>query len=72
MCCLFGVYDYKGGLTSAQKRRLISALATASEVRGTDATGIAYNSEGGRARRNRFADYVNIDNERPLGHIQRS
>lgn len=46
MCCLFGVYDYKGGLTSAQKRRLISALATASEVRGTDATGIAYNSDG--------------------------
>ena len=46
MCCLFGVYDYKGGLTAAQKRRLISALATASEARGTDATGIAYNSDG--------------------------
>lgn len=46
MCCLFGVYDYKGGLTAAQKRRLVSALATASEARGTDATGIAYNSDG--------------------------
>ena len=46
MCCLFGVYDYKGGLTAAQKRRLISALATASEARGTDATGIAYICDG--------------------------
>ena len=46
MCCLFGVYDYTGGLTAAQKRRLVSALATASEARGTDATGVAYNSDG--------------------------
>ena len=46
MCCLFGVYDYKGGLTAAQKRRLISALATASEAWGTDATGVAYNCDG--------------------------
>ena len=46
MCCLFGIYDYKGGLTAVQKRRLVSALATASEARGTDATGIAYNRNG--------------------------
>lgn len=46
MCCLFGIYDYRGNLTASQKRRLISALATASEARGTDATGIAYNSSG--------------------------
>ena len=46
MCCLFGVYDYTGGLTAAQKRRLVSALATASAARGTDATGVAYNSDG--------------------------
>ncbi len=46
MCCLFGTYDYKGGLTAAQKRRLISSLATASEARGTDATGIAYTCDG--------------------------
>ena len=44
MCCLFGIYDYRGRLTASQKRRLLSALATASEARGTDATGIAYNS----------------------------
>ena len=46
MCCLFGICDYKGGLTAAQKRRLVSALATASEARGPDATGVAYNSDG--------------------------
>ena len=46
MCCLFGICDYRGSLTAAQKRRLISALATASEARGTDATGIAYNCDG--------------------------
>ena len=46
MCCLFGICDYRGSLTAAQKRCLISALATASEARGTDATGIAYNSDG--------------------------
>ena len=46
MCCLFGIYDYRDSLTIAQKRRLISALATASEARGTDATGVAYNSDG--------------------------
>ena len=46
MCCLFGVYDYTGGLTAVQKRRLVSALATASKARGTDATGVAYNSDG--------------------------
>ena len=46
MCCLFGIYAYRGSLTAVQKRRLISALATASEARGTDATGVAYNSDG--------------------------
>ena len=46
MCCLFGIYDYKGSLTAAQKKRLISALAIAAEERGTDATGIAYNHAG--------------------------
>ena len=42
MCCLFGVYDYGGSLSSKQKSRIVSALAIASEARGTDATGIAY------------------------------
>lgn len=42
MCCLFGIYDYGGMLSVKQKNRIVSALAVASEVRGTDATGIAY------------------------------
>ena len=49
MCCLFGLMDYRHGLTVPQKNRLVSALAHAAEIRGTDATGIAYNS-GGKLR----------------------
>lgn len=45
MCCLFGLYDYGLNLTAKQKNRLLSSLSTASEVRGTDATGIAYRSK---------------------------
>ncbi len=44
MCCLFGIYDYGHSLTQKQKNRLLSILGTACEARGTDATGIAYNS----------------------------
>lgn len=46
MCCLFGIMDNNGSLTGKQKTRLIRALAAESEVRGTDAAGIAYNSGG--------------------------
>ena len=45
MCCLFGIYDYGHSLAQKQKNRLISCLANASEVRGTDATGIGYNTK---------------------------
>lgn len=44
MCCLFGLIDYGHRLTAKQKEHLISALAVSGEARGTDATGIAYNS----------------------------
>jgi glucosamine 6-phosphate synthetase-like amidotransferase/phosphosugar isomerase protein len=47
MCGLFGFTDTKRILTQKQVNRLTSALATASAVRGTDATGIAYNTESG-------------------------
>ena len=47
MCCLFGLIDYRGTLTTKQKTRLIRKLSIAAEVRGTDATGIAYNTEHG-------------------------
>ena len=49
MCCLFGLIDYGHTLTVKQKNQMLSILATACEVRGTDATGIAYNS-GGKLR----------------------
>lgn len=46
MCCLFGLLDYGHTLTEKQRNRMISALARECEVRGTDATGVAYNSGG--------------------------
>ena len=44
MCCLFGIHDYGHSLTQKQKNRLLSVLSVACEARGTDATGIAYNT----------------------------
>ena len=46
MCCLFGLIDYGHRLSGRQKGQLIRALARESEARGTDAGGIAYNSNG--------------------------
>lgn len=45
MCGLFGLIDYHHTLDGNQKSKILSTLAIQSEVRGTDATGIAYNSE---------------------------
>ena len=42
MCCLFGLIDTRLRFTGKQKSKMLHALATVSEVRGTDATGIAY------------------------------
>ena len=47
MCCLFGFIDYVGALSVRQKNYLIRELSIASEARGTDATGIAYNTSRG-------------------------
>lgn len=49
MCCLFGILDYGNSLTAQQRAAMLSILATECEARGTDATGIAYNS-GGKLR----------------------
>lgn len=46
MCCLFGLIDYGCNLTGREKNHMLSVLASACEVRGTDATGIAYNVGG--------------------------
>ena len=46
MCCLFGFVDSGHILSRNQRLKLLTALSTASEERGTDATGIAYNLDG--------------------------
>ena len=46
MCCLFGILDYEGKLSRKEKTKILSVLSVACEERGTDATGIAYNSGG--------------------------
>lgn len=46
MCSLFGLIDYTKKLTTRQKNRILNTLARECEVRGTDATGIAYNFAG--------------------------
>ncbi len=43
MCCLFGLMDFKRVLSTHQKNKILSVLSEESEIRGTDATGIAYN-----------------------------
>lgn len=47
MCCLFGLIDYGRILSGAQKSRIINVLARQCENRGSDATGIAYNTRKG-------------------------
>ena len=42
MCAIFGVLDYGCKLTASQKLHMVKELGTAAEIRGTDATGIAY------------------------------
>lgn len=46
MCCLFGMIDLEQKFSAREKSHMMSVLATACEARGTDATGIAYNSCG--------------------------
>jgi len=46
MCCLFGMIDLNHTFTRKQKYRILRILSTACEARGTDASGVAYNSHG--------------------------
>ncbi len=46
MCCLFGMIDYGHNFSGKQKSKILSVLARECEARGTDATGISYNSGG--------------------------
>ena len=47
MCCLFGIVNYGQTLKPGQIKHILKVLSREAEVRGTDATGIAYN-HGGR------------------------
>ena len=46
MCAVFGFLDYKGKVSNAVLKKLIHCLSVAAEIRGTDATGIAYVRDG--------------------------
>lgn len=43
MCSLFGIIDYGNVLSASEKNRILAVLSRECEIRGTDATGIAYN-----------------------------
>lgn len=44
MCSLFGIIDYTNSLTKFRINTILSVLSEECEIRGIDATGIAYNS----------------------------
>lgn len=46
MCCLFGMVGYGHTLSAKRKGQILTVLAIECEARGTDGTGIAYNSYG--------------------------
>ena len=46
MCTIFGVLDFQGKLTPAQRRAIFQELADAAQVRGIDASGVAYVQNG--------------------------
>lgn len=47
MCCLFGLIDYGNVFSAREKNKIIKILSTECETRGTDATGIAFNTNTG-------------------------
>lgn len=49
MCAIFGLIDYGKVFTAVQRECFMNVLATECELRGTDATGFAFNS-GGKLR----------------------
>lgn len=46
MCAIFGLVNYKHVISGKHLKELVEALSTESEVRGTDASGIAYVKNG--------------------------
>lgn len=46
MCAIFGVLDFKDRLNQSQRLAIFRELANAAQVRGTDASGVAYVQNG--------------------------
>ena len=46
MCAILGLIDYEHRLTTRAKEKILKVLSKECEVRGTDATGFAYNHNG--------------------------
>ena len=46
MCAIFGFVNYRRSLSRSEMKELINRLSVESEVRGKDATGIAYVKHG--------------------------
>ena len=46
MCSLFGLIDFTECLSTHTKNKILNTLSRECQVRGTDATGIAYNFNG--------------------------
>ena len=46
MCAIFGLLDFEGNLTPSERLMIFKALGKAAEIRGTDATGVAYVQNG--------------------------
>lgn len=46
MCAIFGLLDFQGTLTPVQRRAIFRELANAAQIRGTDASGVAYVQDG--------------------------
>ena len=46
MCCLFGMIDLHHTFSRKQKNKILHVLSSTCEVRGTDASGVAYNTNG--------------------------
>ena len=46
MCAIFGLLDYEHRLTTRAKEKILKVLSKECEIRGTDATGFAFNHYG--------------------------
>ena len=74
MCAIYGFVNYKNLLSGDELKKLVKSLSVESEVRGTDASGIAYVRDGelviyknpGPASKNDF--YFPADTKILTGH----